>query len=152
MAQEVQFEIRKLYLKDASLESPQAPEVFITMTGSPEIDIDISLEQRVLDQETYYETVLKVSAEAKFEDKTVFLCEVQQAGVFVISGIPEQEMELALNIACPNVLLPFAREAISDLITKAGFPQLLLSPVNFEALYQQKAQQGTEETEETAKH
>lgn len=138
MAQDVQFEIRKLYLKDASLESPQAPEVFITMSGSPEISVDISLEQRALSEKTYYEVVLKVSAQAKHENNSVFLCEVQQAGVFVIAGIPDEEMNLALNIACPNVLLPFAREAISDLVTKAGFPQLLLSPVNFEALFQQQ--------------
>ena len=153
MAQEVEFEIRKLYLKDASLESPQSPEVFITMNASPEIDVDINLQQKALNEETYYEVVLKVSAEAKHEDKTVFLCEVQQAGVFLIAGIPEEEMQLALNIACPNVLLPFAREAISDLVTKAGFPQLLLSPVNFEALFQQQAQaQAEAEKEKGAKH
>jgi len=138
MAEEVQFEIRKLYLKDASLESPQSPEVFISMDTSPEINIDLNIEQRTLSEESYYEVVLKIAAEAKHEDKTVFLCEVQQAGVFVIAGVPDDELDLALNIACPNVLLPFAREAISDLVTKAGFPQLLLSPINFEALFQQK--------------
>lgn len=138
MAEEVQFEIRKLYLKDASLESPQSPEVFISMDTSPEINIDLNIEQRTLSEESYYEVVLKIAAEAKHEDKTVFLCEVQQAGVFVIAGVPDDELDLALNIACPNVLLPFAREAISDLVTKAGFPQLLLSPINFEALFQQQ--------------
>lgn len=138
MAEEVQFEIRKLYLKDASLESPQSPEVFLNLDSSPDINIDLGIEQKELSEATYYEVVLKISAEAKHEDKTVFLCEVQQAGVFVIAGIPDEELDLALNIACPNVLLPFAREAISDLVTKAGFPQLLLSPINFEALFQQK--------------
>ena len=138
MAAEVQFEIRKLYLKDASLESPQSPEVFLQLDSSPDINIDLNIEQRELEEKTYYEVVLKISAEAKHEDKTVFLCETQQAGVFVISGVPDEELDLALNIACPNVLLPFAREAISDLVTKAGFPQLLLSPINFEALFQQK--------------
>ncbi len=138
MAEEVQFEIRKLYLKDASLESPQAPEVFISMDTSPEINIDLNIEQRTLSEDNYYEVVLKISAEAKHEEKVVFLCEVQQAGVFVIAGVPDDELDLALNIACPNVLLPFAREAISDLVTKAGFPQLLLSPINFEALFQQQ--------------
>lgn len=138
MAEEVQFEIRKLYLKDASLESPQSPEVFLQLDSSPDINIDLNIEQRELEEKTYYEVVLKISAEAKHDDKTVFLCETHQAGVFVISGIPDEELDLALNIACPNVLLPFAREAISDLVTKAGFPQLLLSPINFEALFQQK--------------
>jgi len=148
MANDVQFEIRKVYLKDASLESPQAPEIFLTMNGAPEIDIELGIEQRKLEEDTYFEVVLKVTANAKFEDKTAFLCEVQQAGVFVIAGIPDEELDLALNIACPNVLLPFAREAISDLVTKGGFPQLLLSPVNFEALFQQQAQKKQEE----AKH
>ena len=138
MAAEVKFEIRKLYLKDASLESPQSPEVFLKLDSSPDINIDLNIEQRELEEKTYFEVVLKISAEAKQDDKTVFLCEVLQAGVFVISGVPEEELDLALNIACPNVLLPFAREAISDLVTKAGFPQLLLSPINFEALFQQK--------------
>ena len=138
MAEKVQFEIRKLYLKDASLESPQSPDVFISMDTSPEISIDLNIEQRALSEKYYYDVVLKISAEAKQEDKTIFICEVQQAGVFVIAGIPDDELDLALNIACPNVLLPFAREAISDLVTKAGFPQLLLSPINFEALFQQQ--------------
>ncbi len=138
MAAEVKFEIRKLYLKDASLESPQSPEVFLQLDSSPDINIDLNIEQRELEEKTYFEVVLKISAEAKQDDQTVFLCEVHQAGVFVVSGVPEEELDLALNIACPNVLLPFAREAISDLVTKSGFPQLLLSPINFEALYQQK--------------
>lgn len=133
----VQFDIRKIYLKDASLESPQAPEIFLQMDASPEIDIDVNIKQRELPEATYYEVILTVSAHAKFKEKTAFLCEVQQAGVFVISGLPEDELPLALGIACPNVLLPFAREAISDLVTKSGFPQLLLSPINFEALYHQ---------------
>jgi len=138
MAEEVQFEIRKIYLKDASLESPQSPEIFLQMDSSPDINIDLNIEQRELSEKTYYEVVLKISAEAKQNDTAVFLCEVHQAGVFVIAGVPDEELDLALNIACPNVLLPFAREAISDLVTKAGFPQLLLSPINFEALFQQK--------------
>ena len=136
--EKVQFEIRKLYLKDASLESPQSPEVFLTMNSSPEINIDLDIENRELGEKGYYEVVLKVSAEVKHESKVAFLCEVQQGGVFVVTGIPDEELQLALNIACPNVLMPFAREAISDLVTKAGFPQLLLSPINFEALYNNK--------------
>ncbi|MGH1541376.1 MAG: protein-export chaperone SecB [Arenicella sp.] len=136
----VQFDIRKIYLKDASLESPQAPEIFLQLESSPEIEIDVNIKQTELQEAGYYEIVLNISTHAKFKDKTAFLCEVQQAGVFVIMGLPEAELPLALNIACPNVLLPFAREAISDLVTKAGFPQLLLSPINFEALYHQKQQ------------
>jgi preprotein translocase subunit SecB len=141
MANEVTFEIRKIYLKDASLESPQAPEVFLSMEESPEIDIDLGIEHKKLNEDKYHEVVLRVSVNAKSKDKTSFLCEVQQGGVFFIDGIPDEELELALNIACPNVLLPFARECISDLVTKAGFPQLLLAPVNFESIYQQMKEQ-----------
>lgn len=134
----VQFEIRKIYLKDASLESPQSPNIFLKLETSPNIDININISENKLSADGYYDVILSVTVNAKFEDQTAFLCEVQQGGVFSISGLPEEELPLALNIACPNVLLPFAREAISDLITKAGFPQLLLSPVNFEALYHKK--------------
>lgn len=134
----VKFEIRKIYLKDASLESPQAPNIFLKMDNSPEIDINLTIKETKLPEEGYYDVVLTVTVDAKFEDETAFLCEVHQGGVFSIVGIPDEELPLALNIACPNVLLPFAREAISDLVTKGGFPQLLLSPVNFEALFHQK--------------
>lgn len=134
----VQFEIRKIYLKDASLESPQSPNIFLKLDNSPNIDISIDITENKLPETGYYDIVLTVTVNAKLEDETAFLCEVHQGGVFSISGLPDEELPLALNIACPNVLLPFAREAISDLVTKAGFPQLLLSPVNFEALFHQK--------------
>lgn len=134
----VQFDIRKIYLKDASLESPQAPNIFLKLDNSPNIDININIIEDKLPEEGYYNIILTVTVNAKFNDETAFLCEVHQGGIFAISGLPEEELPLALNIACPNVLLPFAREAISDLVTKAGFPQLLLSPVNFEALFHQK--------------
>lgn len=134
----VQFDIRKIYLKDASLESPQAPNIFLKLDSSPNIDINLNISEEKLSEEGYYNIILTVTVNAKFNEETAFLCEVQQGGVFSISGIPDEELPLALNIACPNVLLPFAREAISDLVTKAGFPQLLLSPVNFEALFHQK--------------
>lgn len=139
--QQVQFEIRKIYIKDASLESPLAPEVFLDNNSAPAISIDLTIAQQELSQENHYEVVLKVTAEAKSEKgETLFITEIAQAGVFAIAGIPEEEMQLALNIACPNVLLPFARESISDLVTKSGFPQLLIAPVNFEALYKKRVE------------
>lgn len=150
MTQQVQFEIRKVYIKDASLESPLAPEVFLDNNAAPAISIDLTIAQQKLSQENYFEVVLKVSAEAKNEkDEVLFITEVQQAGVFVVAGIPDEELELALNIACPNVLLPFAREAISDLVTKSGFPQLLIAPVNFEALLKKRME--AEAAEKAAK-
>lgn len=135
------FDIRKIYLKDASVESPNSPDIFLSSNGQPEINIDASIKAGKLEQEDYYEVSLGITVTSKVAEQTAFLVEVHQAGVFHIVGIPAEDMPLALEIACPNVLLPFAREAISDLVAKAGFPQLLLSPINFESLYQQKLQQ-----------
>jgi len=142
------FDIRKIYLKDASVESPNAPDIFLSEIGNPEIGIDASIRAVTLEQEDYYEVILGMTVTSKTDDKTAFLVEVQQAGVFHIVGIPEDDLPLALEIACPNVLLPFAREAIADLVGKAGFPQLLLSPINFESLYQQKRQKVAEKEKE----
>ncbi len=134
------FDIRKIYLKDASVESPNAPDIFLAESDQPDIGVDATIRATSLEQEDYYEVVLGMTITSKSGDKTAFLVEIQQAGVFHIVGIPKEDMPLALEIACPNVLLPFAREAISDLVGKAGFPQLLLSPINFESLYHQKHQ------------
>ncbi len=141
------FEIRKIYLKDSSCESPNSPGIFLTGSQQPEVSIDASIKVAQLDQDDYFDVVLGITVTSKIEDQTAFLVEVHQAGVFHIVGVSEQDMPLALQIACPNVLLPFAREAVSDLVTKAGFPQLLLSPINFEALYQQKQAQAQQQAE-----
>ena len=151
------FDIRKIYLKDASVESPNAPDVFLKEGGKPDIGIDATIKANTLEQEGYYEVSLGITVTAKVDDSVAFLVEIQQCGVFQIIGIPEEDMPLALEIACPNVLLPFAREAISDLVGKAGFPQLLLSPINFEALHMQKKQKqqeqaGSDETNDETKH
>ncbi len=149
------FDIRKMYLKDVSFESPNVPNIFLSENGKPEIGIEVTIKTTTLEQENYYEVVLGVTVTSKIGDKTAFLTEVQQAGVFHIVGIPTADMPLALEVACPNVLLPFAREAISDLVGKAGFPQLLLSPINFESLYHSKLQQtkkAQEEQEQASTH
>jgi preprotein translocase subunit SecB len=100
----------------------------------------------VLNKETgFYEVVLTMTVTAKSDDQTTFLIEAQQAGVFEITGVSDEELPLALEVACPNALLPFAREAVSDFVAKGGFPQLLINPVNFEALYLQKQQQVEEQ-------
>ena len=150
-ATESVFEIRKIYLKDASLESPNAPGVFLDDSAKPEVNIDASISTKSLEQEQYFEVVLGITVTAKMGDKVGFLVEIHQAGIFQISGVADTDMPLALEIACPNILLPFAREAIADVVGKAGFPQLLLSPINFEAIYQQKqAQLAQQQSQEQA--
>ncbi len=136
------FGIRKIYLKDVSFESPQAPQIFVQSDVTPKIDVQIRIGHTVLNKENgFYEVVLTMTVTAKSGDQTTFLIEAQQAGVFEITGVSEDELPLALEVACPNTLLPFAREAVSDFVAKGGFPQLLINPVNFEALYLQKQRQ-----------
>ncbi len=133
----LQFNIQKIYLLDVSLESPNAPAVFTRENLAPELDIQINVSHQELDSDNgFYNVVLEVTVTAKQGEHTIFLIEVHQAGVFRIVNIDESELPLALEVAAPNVLLPFAREAISDLAGKGGFPQLLINPVSFEALYQ----------------
>lgn len=146
------FDIRKIYLKDSSLESPNVPDIFLKEAGSPEIGIDASIRAKSLEQDDFYEVVLGITVTSKIGEEVAFLVEVHQAGVFHIVGVPREDMPLALEIACPNVLLPFAREAVCDLVGKAGFPQLLLSPINFEALHRQKnlQKEAAKDSEEVA--
>jgi len=113
--------------------------------------MDISNEALVLEA-PYYEVVLTVTVTVTFEDTTVYLVEVKQAGIFHIEGLDEEILGRVTATSCPNILFPFARELISDLVTRGGFPQLLLAPVNFEALYQEQAQQPESEEEQTTKH
>ena len=140
-AQQNTFDIRKIYVKDISVESPNAPDIFLKDPGAPEVAVDANIRASKLEQQDFYEVVLGMTITSKIGEETAFLVEVQQAGVFHIVGLPDSDLPLALEIACPNILLPFAREAVSDLVGKAGFPQLLLSPINFEGLYQQKLNQ-----------
>lgn len=136
--QQAVFNLQKTYIKDVSFESPLSPNVF-TQQVSPKIDIQVNIgHTRLDDKNDIYEIVLTATVTAKLDDKTLFLIEVHQAGVFQIKGVGDAELDMVLEIACPNILLPFLREAIADLVTKGGFPQLLLNPINFEVLYQQK--------------
>ena len=144
------FDIRKVYIKDFSLESPNTPNIFLDEQSQPDVSVEASINPVKLEQENYYEVILSLTVTAKMGDSVAFLVEVQQAGIFQIAGIPEKDMPMALEIACPNVLLPFAREAISDLVGKGGFPQLLLAPMNFELLFQQKRQKLAEAEKEKA--
>jgi preprotein translocase subunit SecB len=137
------FAIEKLYVKDLSVEVPNAPQIFLEQT-SPQVDIQLRSEGSGLG-DGMFEVVLTVTVTAKLEDdKTVFLVEAGQAGVFQIRNVPEENLEPLLAIACPNVLFPYAREVVSSAIARAGFAPVVLQPVNFEALYmarQAEAQQ-----------
>jgi len=139
--QEVQpvFSIEKIYVKDLSLEVPHAPEVFLEQQ-QPEIDMQLGSESRQID-DGFFECTLTVTVTAKLTEKTMFLCEVAQAGIFRIANIPADDVDPILGVACPNILFPYARETVSSIINRAGFPPVLLAPINFEALYmQQRAQ------------
>jgi len=132
------FNLEKIYIKDSSFEVPGAPQVFLDATN-PEVGVQLGISHSQINAEQgLYEVVLAVTVTAKHTDKTVFLAETHQAGLFRIAGMPEPELPKILEIACPNVLLPFVRQAMNSLIESGGFPQLLLSPINFEALYLQK--------------
>ncbi len=140
------FDIRTLYIKDVSFESPQSPGVFIQAEFNPEIDVQMNVNRGLFSKDDgIFEVILKVIVTAKADDKTVFLCEVEQAGIFHIVNVGDDELDRALEIGCPNILLPFARQAVCDLVVKGGFPQLLVTPINFEAVYEQRKAQAAAE-------
>src|SRR3972149_5021082 len=136
--QQAVFSIEKVYVKDASVELPNAPGVFLE-AQSPQVEIQLSSNSAKLN-DALYDVVVTVTATAKQSDKTFFLVEVAQAGIFQIEGVPEQDLAPLLGIACPNILFPYAREAVADLVSRAGFPPIHLAPVNFEAMYAARKQ------------
>ena len=132
------FGLEKIYLKDVSFESPNAPAVFME-AQAPEVGVRIGVAHRPIDAaQGYHEAIVTVEVSAKREDKTLFLVNVQQAGVFRIQGISGETLERTLEVTCAYVLLPFPREAVNEFVVKGGFPQLLINPINFDALYEQK--------------
>jgi len=137
-----QFVVQKIFLKDVSFESPNAPAVFSDDSGAwqPEINVQINSANQNVGQDLY-EVVLTITVTAKQNKKTAFLAEVKQAGLFTMSGFTDESKGGMLGAYCPETLFPFAREAVSNLVTNGGFPQLLLTPVNFNALYTQHLQQ-----------
>jgi preprotein translocase subunit SecB len=137
------FSIEKLYVKDISLEIPNAPQVFLEREA-PQVDIQLHHESQPV-EDGVYQTLLTVTVTAKVKDKTLFLVEVGQAGIFVIRNIPEADLDPVLGIACPNILYPYVREVVSDVVTRSGFPPVVINPVNFEALYQAQKQSQAEE-------
>ncbi|MCB1938484.1 MAG: protein-export chaperone SecB [Rhodocyclaceae bacterium] len=134
------FTIEKLYIRDLSVEVPNAPQVFLEREN-PQINVQLRTDGKRID-EGIYEVVLTVTVTAKMgEDKTVFLVEAAQAGIFQIRNVPEGDIEPIMMIGCANILFPYAREAVSDAVTRAGFQPVLLAPVNFEALFQARQQE-----------
>ncbi|MDZ4141025.1 MAG: protein-export chaperone SecB [Methylotenera sp.] len=144
------FSIEKIYVKDASLEIPNAPQIFTDRT-QPQVNIELSNAAQAL-EEGVFEVAIKVTVTSKIEDKTVFLVEVTQAGIFQIRNVPEENLDMIIGITCPNILFPYAREAVSDLVVRAGFMPVLLNPINFEALFAQQKQQQAEQADAVAKH
>lgn len=134
-----QFSIEKLYVKDISLESPNTPDLFLVQEA-PQIELKLSNQGRQA-SENLYEVQLTVTLTAKIGDRTAYLAEVAQAGLFRILNVTEEMLGMVMQITCPNILFPYAREAISDLIGRAGYQPIFLAPVNFEVLYQQQQQQ-----------
>lgn len=134
----------RVYLKDASFEAPNSPEIFQT-EWSPKLSVEITQNTETLAEHTY-DVLLTLTATAKVGDKTAFLAEVHQGGIFFLRGIEQENLEHILNVFCPRTLYPYACAQISDMALRGGFPQLLLAPISFEALYQQrKAQEAGEQ-------
>lgn len=145
------FSIEKLYVKDLSLEVPGAPGVF-GQKGAPQIEITMNNTAQALEN-GFYGVLVKATVTAKIEDVTLFLVEASQGGVFQIRNLSDDPLEMTLGIAAPNIIFPYLRETISDAVSKAGFPPVLLQPMNFEAVYRaRKEEQAAPESSEATKH
>lgn len=134
-----QFSIQKIYTKDLSFETPNSPKIF-TQAWQPSLDVNLATQSNALEDDVF-EVVLSITATVKLGEEIAYLVEVQQAGIITANGFEQEELAPLLGSFCPNILFPYAREVISDLVSKGGFPQLILAPINFDALYLQKQQQ-----------
>lgn len=148
--QQPQFMIQKIYTKDISFETPNSPEIF-REEWKPELDLQLANEYKQLD-ENNHEITLIATVTAKLGDKTAFLVEVKQAGIFSLVGYSKEEMGPLVGSYCPSALFPFAREVVSDIVLKGGFPQLVLAPVNFDALYMRQVEQAKEQAAQQQTH
>ena len=138
-----QFALQRIYLKDFSFESPRSPGVF-TGQWSPNINFEVKSRSEKY-QENSYEVVLTLTVEAKVEENTAFLVEVQQAGIFACANMDPQQLEQILASLCPNILFPYARESIDSIVTKGSFPPLMLAPINFDAVYAEQKRRQAEQ-------
>ena len=149
-APDKQLAIQKIYVKDFSFESPATPDVFSRAEWSPKTDLNLR-SAHTAGTENSHEVVLTITVEAKEDDKTLFLVELQQAGLFHISGYSDEEFKAIVGSFCPNILFPYARESIASVVSKGGFPEFLLQPINFDALYAQGMAQAATQGEPGAK-
>lgn len=143
-----QFAIQKIYVKDVSFEAPAAPQVF-TQEWQPQHNLELNTSAKAI-AEDVYEVVLALTVTATNQEKTAFLVEAQQCGIFTVAGFPEADLAAMLGSYCPTILFPYARETVSELVTRGGFPQLLLAPVNFDALYAQHLKEREQNPQGTA--
>jgi preprotein translocase subunit SecB len=145
------FSIQKIYVKDISFETPHSPVIF-TEAWKPDVNMQMGNTAKALG-DGVHEVTLSLTVTTKLGEKTAYLAEVQQAGIFKISGFDKKALSAMMGSYCPNILFPFAREAVCDLVTRGGFPQLLLSPVNFDALYMEYLQRSAKQAEDNeSKH
>ena len=139
MTETPMFNMDKIYVKDLSLEIPNAPQIFLEREA-PQIEVQLHTAASAID-EGVYEVTVTATVTAKIGDKVMFLIEVKQAGIFTVRNVPEAEKTPVLAVVCPNILFPYLREVVSDVSVRAGFAPVLLSPINFDALYQQQQAQ-----------
>ncbi|MDP2805304.1 MAG: protein-export chaperone SecB [Gallionellaceae bacterium] len=144
--QQAIFNIEKLYVKDLSLEIPNAPAIFLEREN-PQVDLQLNTSSSQI-EEGVYEVTITVTVTAKIgeQEKVMFLVEAKQAGIFQLRNLPAQEMEPVLAVVCPNILYPYLREVVSDVVARAGFAPVILSPINFDVLYQQQKNKTPEVT------
>jgi preprotein translocase subunit SecB len=141
MSENKQFNLQRIYLKDASLEVPHAPTIF-QQAWKPKVDVQVNTQvQPLAAQKDHFEVELQVTVTASNAEQTAYIAEVKQAGVFTHQGLTDEELKPALGIHGPTSLFPYVRETVADLVMKASFPQFVLQPINFEAIYQQHVQQ-----------
>ncbi len=145
-----QFGIQNIYIKDISFETPNSPQIF-TQEWKPQIELELSNKINPLN-EGVYEVVLNITATVKAAEKTAFLVEIHQAGIFTMSGFREDKLLYMLNSYCPTILFPFARETVSNIVTRGGFQSLWLAPINFDALYDQQLQEKQQQGQKTMIH
>ncbi len=139
-----QFALQRLYLSDVSFEAPNSPEVFM-LKEQPNVNVKLDTSSRQISDELY-EVTVTISAQVTFGERTAFLAEVEQGGAFLISGLDDDKLEHALGAFSPNILFPYAREAIDNLVVKGGFPPLMIAPVNFEAIFLERKQREAGQT------
>ena len=136
------FQIQRVYLKDISLEQPNAPEILLNQ-GEPKLEVQVDIQAKQLDDVNFHVTLIG-SVTTKIEDKVLFLVEAQQSGIFEIRNMPDEQMNPLLAIACPTILFPYLRANIADMISRAGFQPVHLAGINFHALYEQRMAQGAQ--------